>query len=118
MAIVRLPKRPAEVKAVTYTDVLGSASFSGVMETTESPDRPTDMDHFPNVTATTEQKKAMNRSNLNSDDDDEYSGKNMTKNSEENTDNEMGDFSGTEKNKADKSEKADYEWKKPDFFSR
>lgn len=75
VAIVRLPKRPAEVKAVTYTDVLGSASFSGVMETTESPDRPTDMDHFPNVTATTEQKKAMNRSNLNSDDDDEYSGK-------------------------------------------
>lgn len=42
----------------------------------------------------------------------------MTKNSEENTDNEMGDFSGTEKNKADKSEKANYEWKKPDFFSR
>lgn len=114
VAIVRLPKRPAEVKAVTYTDVLGSASFSGVMETTESPDRPTDMDHFPNVTATTEQKKAMNRSNLNSD--DEYSGKNMTKNSEENTDDEMGDFSGTEKNKADKSEKADYEWKKTDFF--
>lgn len=39
----------------------------------------------------------------------------MTKNSEENTDNEMGDFSGTEKNKADKSEKANYEWKKTDF---
>ncbi|KAM7366298.1 hypothetical protein PAMP_015748 [Pampus punctatissimus] len=56
VAIVRLPKRPARVKAVIYSDILGSASFSGVRTTTQTPVTAADKGFFPNATAATEQK--------------------------------------------------------------
>ncbi|XP_038587738.1 uncharacterized protein LOC119912569 [Micropterus salmoides] len=62
VAIVRLPTRPASVKAVTYklatfADILGSASFSGVRATTLTPVAPADKDYVPNTTATTKQRE-------------------------------------------------------------
>lgn len=57
VAIVRLPKRPARVKAVTYADILGSASFTGVRVTTQTPITLADKDYFPNATAATEQEE-------------------------------------------------------------
>ncbi|XP_074479844.1 uncharacterized protein LOC141760704 [Sebastes fasciatus] len=50
--IVRLSKRPARVITVTYADILGSASFSGVTATTQTSITPTD-----NTAATTELKE-------------------------------------------------------------
>ncbi|KAM7377276.1 hypothetical protein PAMA_013870 [Pampus argenteus] len=55
-SIVRLPKRPAKVKAVIYSDILGSASFSGVGATTQTPITAADKDFLPNTTAATKQK--------------------------------------------------------------
>ncbi|KAK1889959.1 Vacuolar protein sorting-associated protein 41 like [Dissostichus eleginoides] len=57
--IVKPPKTPARVVAVTYADVLGSASFSVVKATTQTPSIPADKEYFPNATATTEQKEGV-----------------------------------------------------------
>ncbi|XP_034082144.1 flocculation protein FLO11-like [Gymnodraco acuticeps] len=64
--IVRPPKTPARVLAVTYADVLGSASFSGVKATTQTPFIPADKEYFPN--ATTEQKEGVGNWSFNSED--------------------------------------------------
>lgn len=65
-AIVRLPPRLARLKAVTYTDILGSASFSGVRGTIQTPVTPADKDHFP--TAMTDQEEVAGNWTLNSED--------------------------------------------------
>lgn len=56
-AIVRLPKRPAAVKVVTYADILGSASFSGVRATTQTPITTHDKDY--SLTTTTKQREGQ-----------------------------------------------------------
>ncbi|XP_033992749.1 uncharacterized protein LOC117488104 [Trematomus bernacchii] len=66
--IVRPPKTPARVVAVTYADVLGSASFSGVKATTQTPSIPADKEYFPNATATTEQKEGVGNWSFTSED--------------------------------------------------
>lgn len=62
VAIVRLPR----LKAVTYTDILGSASFSGVRATIQTPITPPDKDYFP--TATIKQKEVAGNWTLDSED--------------------------------------------------
>lgn len=47
--------RQARVKAVTYADVLGSASFSSVRAAASTPTTPADEGYFPNTTAVSEQ---------------------------------------------------------------
>ncbi|XP_031154163.1 uncharacterized protein LOC116048983 isoform X1 [Sander lucioperca] len=64
-AIVRLPKRPARVIAITYTDIIGSASFSGVTATTQTPITHPDKDY---LTATIKQKEGAGQWTLNSED--------------------------------------------------
>ncbi|XP_036968616.1 uncharacterized protein LOC119027485 [Acanthopagrus latus] len=64
--IVRLLKRPARVKAVMYTDILGSASFSGV-GVTQTQITPADKDDFPNTAARTKEKQAAGGRTLNSE---------------------------------------------------
>ncbi|KAI3375761.1 hypothetical protein L3Q82_004057 [Scortum barcoo] len=54
-AILRLPKLPARYKAVTYSDILGSASFSGVSAVTPTTITPPDKDYSPEATASTRQ---------------------------------------------------------------
>ncbi|XP_059210964.1 uncharacterized protein LOC131989678 isoform X2 [Centropristis striata] len=65
-AIFRPPKRPVKVIAITYTDILGSASFSGVAATTQTTITPADKDYFPNTTATTGQEEEAGNWSLNS----------------------------------------------------
>lgn len=65
-AIVRLSSRLARLKAVTYTDILGSASFSGVRGTIQTPVTPADKDYFP--TAMTHQEEVAGNWTLNSED--------------------------------------------------
>ncbi|XP_054457662.1 uncharacterized protein LOC129093619 [Anoplopoma fimbria] len=67
-AIVRLPQRPARVRTVTYADILGAASFSGVTATTQTPITTADKDDFPNTTATPEQKGGAGNLTVNSED--------------------------------------------------
>ncbi|KAK5875829.1 hypothetical protein CesoFtcFv8_026869 [Champsocephalus esox] len=80
--IVRLPKTPARAVAVTYADVLGSASFSGVKATTQTPSIPADKEHFPNATATTEQKEGVGNWSFNSE-DAEFRRENTSRGSED-----------------------------------
>ncbi|XP_042338107.1 uncharacterized protein LOC121939023 [Plectropomus leopardus] len=58
-AIVRLPKRPARIRAFTYADILGSVSFSGVAA--QKPITPADKDYSPNITTTKQDGEASNR---------------------------------------------------------
>ncbi|KAI4808810.1 hypothetical protein KUCAC02_000854, partial [Chaenocephalus aceratus] len=80
--IVRLPKTPARAVAVTYADVLGSASFSGVKATTQTPSIPADKEYFPNATATTEQKEGVGNWSFNSE-DAEFRRENTSRGSED-----------------------------------
>lgn len=68
-AIVRLPKRPAKIIAITYADILGSASFSGVTATTQTPITVADKDYYPNATVMTEQEEEADHWMLKSEDD-------------------------------------------------
>lgn len=43
-----------EGKAITYADIIGSASFSSIAAVSQPPVTSTDMDYFPNVTTTEE----------------------------------------------------------------
>ncbi|KAK5848320.1 hypothetical protein PBY51_005945 [Eleginops maclovinus] len=78
--ILRPPKPPARVVAVTYADVLGSASFSGVTATTQTPVIPADKEYFPNATA--EQEEGTGNWTLESE-DAEFRRDNMSRGSEE-----------------------------------
>ncbi|XP_017281717.1 uncharacterized protein LOC108241805 [Kryptolebias marmoratus] len=53
IAIIRGPR----VKAVTYADIVGSASFSSVRAAGQLPVAPTDEDYFPNVTMAAEEEQ-------------------------------------------------------------
>lgn len=109
--IVRLLKRPAGVKAVMYTDILGSASFSGVRGITQTPITPADKDNFPNTTARTKEKQAAGDWTLNSE---------ATVLSKENTSRgpeDEVDFGSVEMNKsAVRNEGDDSDMKTPDLF--
>ncbi|XP_047450574.1 uncharacterized protein LOC125013725 [Mugil cephalus] len=67
-AIVRLPQRPAGVKAVTYSDIVGSASFSSVRAENQAPVTSTDEVYFPNRTATDKVNGSLGNWTLNPDD--------------------------------------------------
>ncbi|KAF3697906.1 hypothetical protein EXN66_Car013587 [Channa argus] len=57
VSIVRFPKPLVRVKAVPYTDILGSASFSGIKAKAQAPTTASDKDNFPNTTATAQHKE-------------------------------------------------------------
>ncbi|XP_039996166.1 uncharacterized protein LOC120797021 isoform X2 [Xiphias gladius] len=92
LAIVRVHKRPAEFKAVTFADVLGSASFSSVRATTQAPVTAADKDYFPNSAAMTKQKEGGGQWTLNAD-DGVHSRENTSGNPEANAADEVEDFS-------------------------
>ncbi|XP_044040728.1 uncharacterized protein LOC122870533 [Siniperca chuatsi] len=92
-AIVRLSKRPARVKAVTYADILGSASFSGVTATVT----PADKDYFPNAAATTKHKERVANWTLNSE-DAVHSRDNTSRGPEAHAEDDKEDFSSVEEN--------------------
>ncbi|XP_078132749.1 uncharacterized protein LOC144534614 [Sander vitreus] len=111
-AIVRLPKRPARVIAITYADILGSASFSGVTATTQTPITPADKDY---LTATTKQKEGAGHWTLNSEDAVLSSG-NTSRGPAAHAKDEV-DFSSVEENKLGVgSEEVDNGMKTSDFF--
>lgn len=85
VAVVRPPNRSV---SVTYTDILGSASFSSVRVTTQAPTITADKDYFPNTTATTEQKEG-----------EQESGENMSTSPEANAGDDVEDFSSVEEKK-------------------
>lgn len=84
-AIVRLSSRLARLKAVTYTDILGSASFSGVRGTVQTPVTPADGDYFP--TAMTDQEEVAGNWTFNSEDAVQSRG-NVSQSPEAHTDGE------------------------------
>lgn len=88
VAVVRPPNHSFSVKAVTYTDILGSASFSGVIVTTQAPTTTTtaDKDSSPNTTA--EQKEG-----------EQESGGNTSASPEANAEDNVEDFSSVEEKK-------------------
>ncbi|KAL7375021.1 hypothetical protein ABVT39_010867 [Epinephelus coioides] len=95
-AIVRLPKRPARIIALTYADILGSASFSGVVA--QTPVIPAGKDYHQN--GTTRQDKEEERRILNSE-DAVVSGGNTSRGTEAETeDEEEVDLSAAEENKS------------------
>ncbi|CAK6952892.1 uncharacterized protein LOC121889230 isoform X1 [Scomber scombrus] len=125
VAIVRLPKWPSWVKAITYADILGSTSFSGVRATTKTSIKAADKHSFPKVTATTKQKG----STLGDDrvlTVDESVGEKDQRNSEgavhssENTkapaEDEIEEFSSLEENKLGAGKKVDSEGKTSNLF--
>nr|XP_046236268.1 uncharacterized protein LOC124054378 isoform X2 [Scatophagus argus] len=91
-AIVRLPKRPVGVKAVTYADILGSASFSGVGATTQTPVMPSDRRYFPSSTAKTKHTEGAGLWSSGSED-------NISGGPKAHAEDEGEDFSSVEKNK-------------------
>lgn len=99
-AIVR---RPARVKAVTYADVLGSASFSGARATAHTPIAPADRDS--NTTAATFSSK------------DAVHGDDTSRGPGAHAEDEGKDFSRAEENKLGvRSEGADSDMKASDLF--
>lgn len=109
--IVRLLKRPARVKAVMYTDILGSASFSGVRGITQTPITPADKDNFPNTTARMKEKQAAGDWTLNSE-AAVLSRENTSRGPEDEV-----DFGSVEMNKsAVRNEGDDSDMKTPDLF--
>lgn len=64
ITIVRLPKELVKLRAVTYSDILGSASFTGVTATIQTPVTLAVEGYFPNATATTEQKEGAGHRTL------------------------------------------------------
>lgn len=124
-AIVRLPKRPVKVKAVTYADILGSATFSGVRATTQTPIAAAYKDFFPNTTTTTKQEGGTlsndrlwtvgeymgekDHGNLNSK-DAVHSGENTEAPAEDE------DFSSVQESKLGVRKKVDSEMKTSDLF--
>ncbi|XP_023276584.1 uncharacterized protein LOC111665743 isoform X1 [Seriola lalandi dorsalis] len=92
VAIVRLPTRPARVKAVTYADILGSASFSSVRATPQTPTTPADEVYFPNTTAVTKQEEEVGYWTLNPD-GGVQSRENTSRSPEANAKDEVEDFS-------------------------
>lgn len=94
-AIVRLPKHPPGVKAVTYTDILGGASFSGVRAASQTATTWPDKDYFPNMATTTKHEGRVTHWTLNSD-NGVQSGENTSRHPEANSENETEDFSGKE----------------------
>lgn len=93
-AIARLPSRLARLKAVTYTDIMGSASFSGVRGTIQIPVTPADKDYSP--TAMTHQEEVAGNWTLNSEDAVQSRG-NASRSPEAHTDGEEdGDMSSSD----------------------
>ncbi|XP_073331355.1 uncharacterized protein [Pagrus major] len=109
--IVRLLKRPARVKAVMYTDILGSASFSGVRGITQTPITPADKDNFPNTSTRMKEKEAPGDWTLNSE-DAVLSRENKSRGPEDEV-----DFSSVEMNKSGvRNEGDDSDMKTSDLF--
>lgn len=109
-AIVRLLKRPARVIAITYADILGSASFGGVTATTQTPITPADKDY---LTATTMQKEGAGHWT----EDAVPSSGNTSRNPAAHAKDEV-DFSSVEENKLGvRSKEVDNGMKTSDFFS-
>ncbi|XP_049424029.1 uncharacterized protein LOC125883634 isoform X1 [Epinephelus fuscoguttatus] len=94
-AIVRLPKRPARIIALTYADILGSASFSVVVA--QTPVTPAGKDYHQNGT-TTRQDEEEERWILNSE-DAVVSGGNTSRGLEAEDEAEV-DLSAAEENKS------------------
>ncbi|XP_034532262.1 uncharacterized protein LOC117807211 isoform X2 [Notolabrus celidotus] len=91
-AIVRQPKPPKKtLRAFTYSDVLGSASYRSVSATTQTPVTPAA------ITATTTEKPEVAHLTLKSE-DAVFDRENSSRGPEE---DKLGDFSGVEENKMD-----------------
>lgn len=101
ITIIRGPR----VHAFTYTDIVGSASFS-IRASSQPPVSPTD-DSFPNVT-TTEQEAGWTLNFVN--------GGNATQTPEANHENDKEDFLSVEKPTFGKDEEADNKVETSDFF--
>nr|XP_029132322.1 uncharacterized protein LOC114919982 isoform X1 [Labrus bergylta] len=67
VAILRLPKIPARVKAFSHSDILGSALFSGVKAKSQTPVTPTQKKSIQNITAMIKQEAQAAHWNLNSE---------------------------------------------------
>ncbi|XP_041634696.1 uncharacterized protein LOC121504132 [Cheilinus undulatus] len=94
VAIVRMPKPHARVKAFTFSDILGSASFSSVRATTQTPITPTGEDSIGNITAATKQEVEVVDWTA---EDEKFSRDNSSRDPED----ESEDFSHVEKNEQD-----------------
>ncbi|XP_042256970.1 uncharacterized protein LOC121889230 isoform X2 [Thunnus maccoyii] len=125
VAIVRLPKRPARVKAVTYADILGSASFSGVRATTQTPITAADKDFFPYTTAATKQKGgtlsddrlwAVDESMAEKDQTNSEGSVHSRENTKAPAEGEVEDFSSVEESKLGVRKKVDSEVKTSNLF--
>ncbi|XP_035530828.1 uncharacterized protein LOC118337826 [Morone saxatilis] len=110
LAIVRLPKRPVRVKAVTYSDIVGSASFSGIRATTQTPTA----DYFPDATAAIKQKAGAGHWTLNSE-DAVYSRGNTSRGPKAQKEGEEEYLSSVEENKR-RSEEVDSDVKTSGLF--